>query len=231
MSILAVVPARMGSSRLPGKPLKLIGEISMVEHVFNNISLSKHIRKSLVATEDDIIYKKMNERNINCIITQKHPTCTDRVSEVSNVIGKYDYILNLQGDEPLLEIESIDNFIECSMELFKNENVKVTNAITKLKLEEIEDPNRVKAIVEDNIIVDLSRTKKSDWKQLGLYMYRVETIKAFNNLPTENKNKLDTLRFTENNIDVYAIPIETNSLSVDTLEDLETVRKIFLNLR
>lgn len=231
MSILAVVPARMGSSRFPGKPLELIEGIAMIEHVFINVSSSKYINNSLIATENNIIYKKMKERNINCIITQKHPTCTDRVSEVSTVIDEYDYILNLQGDEPLLKIESINKFIELSVELFKNESVQVTNAITKLKPEEIKDPNRVKAIVQNNIITDLSRTKKSEWKQLGLYMYRTETIKLFNNLPTEDRNKLDTLRFTENNIDVYAIPIETNSLSVDTPEDLKIVRQIFLNRR
>ena len=228
MRIVCVIPARMGSSRFPGKPLELIGDNPMIYHVANRVK-SNYVHQIIVATEDEVIYKEMSKHGIDCIITQKHPTCTDRVSEVARELD-CDFVVNLQGDEPLMEPETIHKFIRESLIKFESEDVYVTNAVTVLKLDELKDPNRVKAIVEKDIVTNLSRTELSSWKQLGLYMYRTEAIAEFNFLPTKDPCALDTLRFTENFIDVHAIPVETNSLSVDTPQDLDRVRDLSKNL-
>ena len=180
-----------------------------------------------VATPDEEIRVHLEKNNIDVIMTSnEHITCTDRVSEVAKKIEGFDYVLNLQGDEPIMEPENIKKFVEFSKSIQKG----VTNAITKLKNDEINNPNRVKAIIDKNLVIDILRTEKSKWKQLGMYMYPIEIIKRYNKLPTKFPENLDILRFIENNIDVYPFEIETNSLSVDNLEDLIEIQKNFYNI-
>ena len=216
----------MGSSRFPGKPLQLIEDIPMVCQVANRVKDIPYVDQVIIATEDNIIYDTVNEYGYESIMTETHPLGTDRVSEVSREID-CDFVINLQGDEPLMETETLSKFIKESLIKFKSEDVYVTNAVTILKPEELKNPNRTKAIVEDGIVKDVSRTELSSWKQLGLYMYRIDAIREYNYLPTQNKFGIDTLRFTENFINVYAIPVETSSLSVDTPDDLRRVKERF----
>ena len=226
MRIVCVIPARMGSSRFPGKPLQLIEDIPMVCQVANRVKDIPYVDQVIIATEDNIIYDTVNEYGYESIMTEKHPLGTDRVSEVSREID-CDFVINLQGDEPLMETETLSKFIKESLIKFESRDVYVTNAVTILKPEELRNPNRTKAIVEDDIVKDVSRTELSSWKQLGLYMYRIDAIREYKYLPTQNKFGIDTLRFTENFINVHAIPVETSSLSVDTPDDLKRVRERF----
>ena len=182
----------MNSSRFYGKPLEIVKDKTIVEMVVDKIIKSQSVDYVCVATPDEKIRMYLEEKNIPVIMTSnEHIPCTDRVSEVANKMEGFNYVLNLQGDEPIMEPENIKKFVEFSKTISNG----VTNAITKLKNEEIDNPNRVKAIIDKDLIIGILRTEKSEWKQLGMYMYPIEIIKRYNELPTKFPENLDILRF------------------------------------
>ena len=244
--ILGVIPARYNSSRLPGKPLKLIGKKSMIQHVYEKVT--KSLENVVVATDDDRIIKCVKSFGGNVILTKSsHINGTSRCLEAVDIWSlksklSFDYIINIQGDEPLLHEDHLNKLINC----FENSS---TNFAT-IALE-INSPSNVKKgkvfLVKDindhvlyfsrNIIPyktnykeDNEELKSKFYQHIGIYGYKKETLKKFCKMTPsflERYEKLEQLRWLENGGKIKVGISNYFSYPVDTMNDLKEVRKIY----
>ena len=237
---LILIPSRLSAERLPGKPLLKINNISIISHVYKN-ALDTKIGEVYVATEDEEILQDINQNKGKAIITSKnHKTGTDRIFEAFKKIDitGVDYILNLQGDEPMLnsidifrlnEIVTKSNFdmgtLCCKLinkkDLFNENIVKVE---TKEILNEKNSSKAISFFRKKNI-----ENTNNLYHHLGIYIYKASILKKIVSLKqTENerKNKLEQLRALENNIDIHTVLAEKCSVGVDTKEDYLKLKKI-----
>lgn len=180
-SIICVIPARMSSGRFPGKPMAKINGREMILRVADIAKKSKYIDHIIVATEDEIIKRTCEINGYESRITGRHYTCTHRVAEVSETLES-DYIILLQGDEPLTDPQHLDDMIEYGID---NE-VEMLQAARKLEPEEIDDEDVVKMVVNNGVVTHMMRTPDiitdNMITQLGIYMYRRNVICDFPNL-------------------------------------------------
>ena len=196
-TIACIIPARMSSSRFPGKPLAKIKGREMFLRVADIAKRSQYIDRIIVATEDIIIQRMAEINSYEGMITNKHYTCTHRVAEVSENID-CDYIFNLQGDEPLTKPEWIDSMIQFGID----NDCDMVQSSRKLEDEEIEDEDVVKMIVNNGVVTHMQRRCdvicNNVVTQLGLYMYRRNVIVDFPNCDmtfVRYWNGLDTIGF------------------------------------
>ena len=196
-TIACVIPARLGSSRFPNKPLAKINGREMVLRVADIARQSKHVDEIVIATEDKIIQDLASDNEYHSVITNSHYTCTHRVAEVAQALD-FDYIFNLQGDEPLTKPEWIDDMIEYGV----SKGIDVLQSSRKLEADEIEDEDVVKMILNNGLVTHMQR--KCDVicdnivTQLGLYLYKREVIIDFKNCDmtfVKYWNGLDTIGF------------------------------------
>jgi 3-deoxy-manno-octulosonate cytidylyltransferase (CMP-KDO synthetase) len=237
MRIVALIPARYKSSRFEGKPLAGILGKPMVWHVFNQVKKVKEIDEIYVATDDDRIKETCEKLSIPVIMTSdKHPTGTDRVCEVSNKI-KADVYINVQGDEPMIEPE---NIVKAIQPLMEDANLEVSNLMTK-----IVDPVEIVNCTVPKVVVNnegrgvfLSRSpipypkgkiNYSFFKQVCVYGFKKEALDFFaksDRGKAEEVEDIEILRFIEGGYDVKYIEVESNTVAVDTPKDLEKVVSI-----
>jgi len=239
MKTLIIIPSRLSATRLPGKPLLKIKGLSIISHVFKKAE-EANIGEVLVATEDQEIIDDVKHNGGQAILTENHhKTGTDRINEALQKIDdtKIDLIMNLQGDEPLMDINDIRNLNNL---MIKNSSQLGTLASRILDKEILENENIVKAITRDSLkdqnfpeALDFVRKAKPDIKNvyhhLGIYCYRKETLKRFvslNQSPNEVKNRLEQLRALDNKIDINVGLAKTSSISLDTKEDFVAIKKI-----
>ncbi|MDA9081720.1 3-deoxy-manno-octulosonate cytidylyltransferase [Candidatus Pelagibacter sp.] len=237
---LILIPSRMSATRLPGKPLLKINNLSIISHVVNIAKRTK-IGRVVVCTEDRAILDDVTKNGGEAILTgNHHKSGTDRIFEAYKKlnISDVDYILNLQGDEPSLDVEDIINLNNLMIKnklnigtlgseikdkrFFSNENiVKVT---TKNKLD---DKNVSEALsFKRNYI-----PKKSEnvYHHIGIYAYKIEALKKFVNLnQTENEiqNRLEQLRALENDVKINITLTKYSPIGIDTKEDYLALKKI-----
>ena len=237
-SILAVIPARYESSRLPGKPLADICGKPMIYRVWENAIQVPLFDNVIVATDDLRIASICEKYNMNYMMTdKKHPNCTSRLGEVARQY-KADIYVSVNGDEPLIDCMNITSIVQEAIMKYP----AFTFGCRYLEEpSEVIDPSNIKVIVNenDNRCVYISRTpipcpyKRIDFKykkSIGIECYSKESLDFFlNKQPTEYETieDLTFLRFIENNKPIYARRIDGNSLSVDTQKDLEKVREIY----
>ena len=237
MKVIGIIPARYKSSRFPGKPLADICGKPMIYWVYNQAKKVKEIDEVYVATDDERIEQVCKDNNINVIMTStEHKTGTDRIGEVARKI-KADVYVNIQGDEPLIEPETIKAAI---IPFFENKNLQVTNIMTKIK-----DPVDVvnftipKVITnKDNIGIYLTRSTapypkgKIDYdyyKQVCVYGFTPEALQFFCNSERgkiESIEDIEILRFIEAGYKVQYIEVKSDTVAVDTQNDLQKVNKI-----
>jgi 3-deoxy-manno-octulosonate cytidylyltransferase (CMP-KDO synthetase) len=237
MKITAIIPARYSSSRLPGKPLKDICGKTMVQRVYEQVKKVSLVDKVIVATDDQRIFNKVKSFKGNVIMTSKdHKTGTDRLAEVAAKI-ETDIIVNVQGDEPLINPSVIKSAIE---PLLSDESLKMSTLKHLIKdEEEINNPNVVKVVTDkNNNAIYFSRSKIpysrnsqkfNYYKHIGLYVYRSDFLLKFAEMePTslEVQESLEQLRVIENGYKIKVIETEYDSIGVDTEEDLNKVRNI-----
>lgn len=237
-SVMVVIPARYGSSRFPGKPLVMLGQKPMIQHVYEQAAACRMVTEVLVATDDERIKQAVEGFNGQAVmITGDYRTGTDRVAGVARMFGG-DYFVNLQGDEIPLQPDLLEDLIE---PFIKSSTGMGTLKRTIDSTEDVHNPSVVKVVTDHvgNAIYfsrapipmvrdDASRRAVGGlhYIHLGLYMYRRETLLKLASLPTgrlEDAEKLEQLRALE-----YGIPIrvwETThvSLRVDTPEEVESV--------
>ncbi len=239
MKTLVIIPSRLSATRLPGKPLLKINGLSMISHVYKK-AVAANIGEVYVASEDQEIIDDIKRNGGQAILTStNHKTGTDRIYEALKKIEKLDIelIMNLQGDEPLMNIEDIrvlhDQMIETKSEigtlaskiddesLFQNENV--VKVITK---ESLLDSKFSEAI---NFIRKSNDLRKNVYHHLGIYCYKVETLKSFvsfDQSPNEIKSRLEQLRALDNNIKINVSLAKESPIGVDTKEDFMAIKKI-----
>ena len=196
-TITCLIPARMSSSRFPGKPLAKIAGREMVLRVADIAKKSKYLDRIIIVTEDKVIHDLAVNNGFESIITGSHYTCTHRVSETAKTLD-CDYVFNLQGDEPLTKPIWIDSMIEYGV----NKDADMIQSCRKLEDGENEDEDVVKMIVNNGKILHMVR--KSDILcdniiiQLGLYLYRRDVIVDFPNCDmtfVKSWKGLDTIGF------------------------------------
>jgi 3-deoxy-manno-octulosonate cytidylyltransferase (CMP-KDO synthetase) len=241
MKIIGVIPARYKSSRFPGKPLADICGKPMIWWVYQQCLKVDDFDSVYVATDDDKIFSKCEELGMNVVMTSDtHPTGTDRIGEVARKI-KADLIVNIQGDEPMLEPETIKAAIK---PFYDNEDLQITNLMTKIK-----DPVDVvnftvpKVITnKDGIGIYLTRSTapypkgKIDYdyyKQVCVYGFKPEALefyceygKEYGKAKIEAVEDIEILRFIENGYRVQYVEVESETVAVDTPNDLERVRTL-----
>ena len=239
MKTLIIIPSRLAATRLPGKPLLKINGLSIITHVFKKAE-NANIGEVIVATEDEEIIDDVKKNGGQAILTHnKHKTGTDRIYEAIKKLNKtdIDLIMNLQGDEPLMNIEDIKNL---NIKMIKNKSQLGTLA-SIIKHEKLyKNQNVVKVITKDilndtkfteaiNFMREVPNTIKNVYHHLGIYCYRLETLERFVSLSqsdNEIKNKLEQLRALDNDIKINVALAKDSPIGVDTKEDFVAIKKI-----
>ncbi len=239
MKTLIIIPSRLSASRLPGKPLLKINGLSIISHVFNK-AMETNIGDVYVATEDQEIVDDVHLNGGKAILTQnKHKTGTDRIYEALKKIGKsnVELIMNLQGDEPLINIEDIKSLHH----QMKKTNTELGTLAAKIKDKDIFDKQNIVKVVTGesldnsqfpeatNFYRHLNNFTENTYHHLGIYCYRLETLEKFISLEqsqNEIKNNLEQLRALDNNIKINVALAKTPSIGVDTKEDFVAIKKI-----
>lgn len=236
MKFLGVIPARYGSSRLEGKPLKDICGHTMIEWVYKRVKKS-NLDDVVVATDDQRIYDEVIRFGGKVVMTREdHPNGTSRIAEVCEKIKDYDVIINVQGDEPLIEVDMINSLIDA----FKKEpDLKMGTLKYKLdSIEDIENPNSVKVITDKNdyaiyfsrSVIPYPRKENKDiyYKHVGIYGYKRDFVIEYAKMePTalELSESLEQLIAIENGYKIKVMETPYKILGVDTQEELEKVRE------
>lgn len=236
MKFLGVIPSRYASTRLEGKPLKDICGHTMVEWVYKRALKSK-LDGVVVATDDERIVDEVKSFGGNVILTRKdHINGTSRIAEVCETYSDYDVIVNIQGDEPLIEPDMInsiiDSFIEDSTIPMSTLKYKLTD------LAEIENPNAVKVVTDKNdfaiyfsrSVIPYPRNLNMDnyYKHVGIYGYKRDFVMEYAKMastPLELSESLEQLRVLENGYKIKVLETPYKIIGVDTQEELERVRE------
>lgn len=244
MKAIGIIPARLASSRFPGKPLAKICGMPMVGHVYFRSKLCKLLDEVFVATCDREIAKYVESINGKAIMTANtHERASDRTAEAMLKIErdtgqKVDIVVMLQGDEPMIYPEMIDRSIQPMME---DGMIQVVNLMATIKSrQEHDDPNTVKVVVDlNNFALYFSREPVPSWKkgakevpmmkQVCIIPFKRDFLIKFNELestPLEIVESVDMLRVLEHGYRVKMVLTEFDTYSVDTKEDLEKVSKL-----
>jgi 3-deoxy-manno-octulosonate cytidylyltransferase (CMP-KDO synthetase) len=235
MKVVAVIPARYGSTRFPGKPLALVAGKPLLQWVWEGAKQSRRIDKVLVTTDDLRIAKSTQGFGADVVMTRSdHPSGTDRIAEAARSL-KADWILNLQGDEPLITGEFLDSWIDSL-------DPKFGMATVATPLREPSDYDRPEVVKvrwdASGQALGFRRTvdpkERKDWQHqhVGLYAYRPDTLKKFVSLlPSEGekREKLEQLRALENGIAVQVVPLTFLSVGVDTPGDVTRAERALAN--
>ncbi len=241
--VLGVIPARYNSTRFPGKPLALICGKPMIQHVYERAKDSVVIDKLIVATDNSEIFERVKSFGGEVIMTDENiPTGTDRTAEVAKIYP-YDVVLNIQGDEPLLEGWMLDKLAE---PLIKDKNIHSSTLVKKItEIKEIEDVNLARVILDKNgfalyftraiIPYFNSSDNKNDWinchtyyRQVGLYGFQRDFLFKFIEMGESSLEKaegLEQLRTLENGYKIKAEIVDFVPYPVDVPGDIEDVER------
>ena len=233
-----IIPARYGSSRLEGKPLIEVNGKPIIQWVYEKAQASKLADMIIVATDDKRIFDRVKAFNGNAEMTLADHKCgSDRIREVAERHPEISYIVNLQGDEPLIKPESID---DVARNVQEDDKADISTLIRVLdKEEEINNPNQVKCVVDNNgYALYFSRSKipfernshiTTFYGHLGIYGYKREALIKMTSLPQtplEKAESLEQLRALENGMKIKTSVVDFVPVGIDTKEDLEKFRKI-----
>ena len=236
---IILIPSRLDASRLPNKPLLKINNKSLINHVYEK-GLSTNIGEVYVATGDQEILKEVSKNNGKSILTKKnHLTGTDRIFEAYKKLKRkdIDYIINLQGDEPLIDANDILNLNKFAIQ----NNSEIATLACKLENKNKENQNVVKVISDKNLekynfskatkfTRDLGDEKLGNiYHHIGIYIYKVSSLLKFvslNQTPNEIKLRLEQLRALENNMKIDVVFAKSAPVGVDTNQDYLEIKKL-----
>src|SRR5499427_8805934 len=238
MKALAVIPARLASTRLPRKMLREIAGKPLIGVVYEAVRSSPRLSDVIVATDSDEIMNVCQQHGWKAQMTSaRHKSGTERVHEVSGREAA-DVYINVQGDEPMVRAEQIASLLQ----VMENPQAQVGTLMTPAVAVDIPNPNAVKVVAElsgralyfsrATIPFDRDKTSPHYYKHLGLYAYRKPALDRFVTLPEsslEKSERLEQLRFLENGISIYCGETPHDSVGVDTEEDLQRAIEILKN--
>ena len=238
MKTLTIIPSRLSATRLPGKPLLKINDISIISHVFKRAE-EANIGEVVVATEDQEIVDDVVKNGGRAILTSRnHKTGTDRIYEALQKLElrDVDLVMNLQGDEPAINIEDI---VSLNKKMISNQSKMGTLAAKIKDLKDLDNENIVKVVTKENLNKDqFSKANKflrkssevaNIYHHIGIYCYSTETLKKFvelNQSKNEIENRLEQLRALDNNIEINVALANSSPIGVDTQEDYLALKKI-----
>lgn len=240
MKFLGIIPARYESTRFPGKPLAMLGDKTMIQWVYENVS--KALEHVWVATDDDRIFTAVNQFGGNAVKTlSTHQSGTDRCAEAARILFKkmdFDVIINVQGDEPFIQPEQIEILKSCFDG--KTEIATLVKNIENSE-EELFNPNRPKVVLNKNDeALYFSRSpipfirgeekknwiaKNTFWAHIGMYAYTMEVLQKITRLERstlEEAESLEQLRWMENGFKIKTATTAYQSIGIDTPDDLQT---------
>lgn len=235
MKAIAVIPARLASTRLPRKMLRDIAGQPLIGRVYNAVRACSQLAEVIIATDSDEIMEVCRRNGWNARMTaSSHRSGTERVHEISNTIAA-DVYINVQGDEPMARPEQVASLLE----VMEDPLVQVGTLKTPAAPEDIGNPSAVKVVADsagkalyfsrNTIPFDRDSTQPRYFKHLGFYAYRKSALDRFVKWPEsslERAERLEQLRFLENGISIYVGETQYDSIGVDTEEDLQRVEAI-----
>ena len=235
MKVIAVIPARLASMRLPRKMLREIAGKPLAVWVYQAVRSSPLLEDVIIATDSEEILGACRRHNCKARMTsEKHRSGTERVHEVSQSI-EADVYLNVQGDEPMIRASHIETLVK----VMRDGSVPVGTLMTSASTEDICSPGAVKVVTDANqralyfsrsmIPYDRDGTHPRYFKHLGIYAYRKPVLDQFVTLPEsalEHAERLEQLRFLENGIPIFVAETAFDSIGVDTEEDWARVVKL-----
>lgn len=239
MKVLGIIPARYASSRFPGKPLIDLKGKSMIQRVYEGAKKSTRITEVIVATDDQRIFDEVQRFGGKVMMTKEsHPSGTDRCAEVASHFPEMDVVINIQGDEPLVDYRQleqlIDAFIEPKTDIATLGNLSLTQ-------EDVDNPNRIKVVVNTkNSALYFSRSgipnsyhSKGNplenypyMRHIGLYAYRTSVLQELTKLePTalEKIESLEQLRWLYHGYSIQLVETTIETPNIDVPEDVEKV--------
>lgn len=236
INAIAVIPARLASTRLPRKVLREIAGQTMLQRVYEAARASPLLRDVIIATDSEEVMQVARSHSWNAQMTSaEHRSGTDRMNEIAQRVAA-DIYVNIQGDLPTARPEHIDALLRP----MQRPEVTVSTIKTLCRPEEIGNPNAVKVVTDKNgraiyfsrSAIPFDRDKLATvkyFKHLGMYAYRKEALERFCSLPEsslEQTERLEQLRLLENGIDIYVEETPFNVVEVDTEEDLLRVEQL-----
>lgn len=238
MKIACIIPSRYASTRLPGKPLRMIAGQTLIHRVYNRAILAKSPDIVVVATDHRDIAEEVESFGGRVVMTAvNHPTGTDRLAEVAEQLADYDIIVNVQGDEPFIDPDVIDRLAKM---LIEHENLDMVTAAAPLKKEEYQDASAVKVVVNQKgealyfsrALIPYPREgfAMPPLKHIGVYAYRRSFLLTYaktEQTPLEKTESLEQLRALETGHKIGVIRIETEDIGIDTEEDLKKANEFF----
>lgn len=243
MNVLVVIPARYASTRFPAKPLVDLKGKSMIQRVYEQIQKCKAITKILVATDDERIENHCKEKNISVQMTaQYHQNGTSRCAEIVEKLQtqkqEFDWIVNVQGDEPLFRPEQLDQLLQVLAS--PQTTAPIATMVRRLtQQEDIENPNIVKAVLNkkqealyfSRSPIPFLREKKNQstatyWQHVGVYAFRPETLLKLVQLapsPLEESEQLEQLRWLEHDFSIQSCETPFATHAIDTPDDVTKI--------
>ena len=243
MTIIGIIPARYASTRFPGKPLIQINGKSMIQRVYEQAAKSKLMTKIIIATDDDRIAEHAKSFGAEVVITKaEHPSGTDRCFEAYQLNGQnFDYVLNIQGDEPFLDPEQIDSLAQgCAEDVeIATQMIKCTDhdvLFDKGEVKIILNSNKEALYFSRNVIPFIKGKDEKEWhkhfdyyRHVGMYAYRTDILEKIAQLKPsalELAESLEQLRWVEHGYKIKCIETSFESHCVDTPEDIEKVMRL-----
>ncbi len=236
-----IIPARYGSTRLPAKPLLEVKNKPIIQYVYEAAKMSKLSDEVIVATDDERIKAAVENFGGNCEMTSKDHKCgSDRIAEVAYRHDEFEYILNLQGDEPQITPEVIDT----ALEALKRENdTDISTLVREINDEtQINNPNCVKCVFDNNFNalyfsrcpIPYARNKNESpyYAHIGIYGYKRDSLikmTKLNQTNLERQESLEQLRALQNGMKIKVAIVDLNPVGIDTIEDFEKFKKIIEN--
>ena len=235
MKFVAVIPARLQSTRLPRKMLREINGRPLAVWVYQGVRASPLLDDVIIATDSEEILEECRKHSCNARMTSdRHRSGTERVHEVAQSVDAEVYI-NVQGDEPMVRSAQIESIVR----LMADASVQVGTLKTPASADDIANPNAVKVVTDSTgralyfsrstIPYDRDGSRPPYFKHLGIYAYRKAALDRFVTLPEsslERAERLEQLRFLENGIPIYAAETAFDSIGVDTEEDFLRVQTL-----
>ena len=233
-----IIPARYNSKRLQGKPLLKVCNKPIIQWVWERAIQVKSADEVIIATDNQEIYDCAKSFGANVEMTSENHKCgSDRIVEVAKRHPDFEYIINLQGDEPMINTDCVEEVIR----LIKEDNsADISTLLTQLgKDEDVDDPNAVKCVTDVNgYALYFSRSKvpyernlgiAKFYKHIGIYGYRRESLFKMTELPQpdmERAESLEQLRALYNGMRIKTAVVEYKAIGIDTLEDFNAFKKL-----
>ncbi|MBV7528735.1 3-deoxy-manno-octulosonate cytidylyltransferase [Chitinophaga sp. sic0106] len=240
MKKIALIPARYGASRFPGKMMAKLGDKTVILRTYESTVNTGVFDEVMVVTDSDIIFREIVDNGGKAVMSKKEHECgTDRIAEAMELLD-YDIVVNVQGDEPFTQKEPLEKLLR----VFEGEEGKKVQVASLMQVltdqASIEDPNYVKVAVDKNFnalffsrsVIPYPRAKDvptTYYEHIGIYAFRKDTLMNFTKLeptPLELAEKIECLRYLENGIPMKMVVTEYMGVEIDTPEDLEKAAKL-----